>query len=184
MPVFISLLRGINVGGHKKIKMAELGAVYEALGLASVQTVLQSGNVVFTGKIEDSRSLARQIEDGIEARFGFHSDVIIRTVGQFREMIDQNPFLGRDPFDPGKMVVMFLADVPETQAIDGLVQAHNGPEDIQFAGEEVYLYYLNGIGRSKLSNVFIEKKLGVLGTGRNWNTVTRLMALAESLNPK
>ena len=159
MPVYISLLRGINVGGHKKIKMAELRALYESLGLENVQSLLQSGNVVFTSKIEDSRSLVQKIEDGIEGQFEFRCRVLIRTTNELQRVIDQNPFLGRDPFDPSKMLVMFLADVPESGALDALREAHGGPEEIQLAGEEAYIYYPNGLGRSKLSNVFIEKKL-------------------------
>ena len=179
MPVYISLLRGINVGGHKRIKMAELRALYESLGLAGAQTLLQTGNVVFKSDIDDPAQVCKLIEDGIEQQFGFHSQIILRTPDELRGVIERNPLFARSAFDPKKLLVMFLADIPALNAIDDLIEAHTGPESIDIDGREAYLYYPDGMGRSKLSNVLVEKKLGVAGTGRNWNTVTRLNELAE-----
>lgn len=184
MPVFISLLRGINVGGNKRIKMADLRALYESLGFVGTQSILQTGNVVFETKLEDRDQLAQQIENGIEQRFGFHSDIIIRTVDEFRGVADKNPFLTRSAFEPGKLLVMFLRAFPDAEAIDDLITTHTGPELIHPDGQTLYLYYPDGMGRSKLSNVLIEKKLKISGTGRNWNTVTKLSALAEGFEAR
>jgi uncharacterized protein (DUF1697 family) len=178
MPIYISMLRGINVGGNRKIRMEELRAVYKSLGMEGPQTLLQSGNVVFQSDLSDRPALARQLEEGIEQRFGFHSDILLRTLDEFRAVIRRNP-LSAEHADPGKRVVMFLSASPAQDAIDDLLKAYAGPETIHITRQEAYLYYPDGQGRSKLSNAFIERKLNVSGTARNWNTVTRLLDLAE-----
>jgi uncharacterized protein (DUF1697 family) len=176
MPVYISLLRGINVGANRKIAMDELRALYESLGMAGAQTLLQSGNVVFQSELTNRRALARQLEEGIEQRFGFRPAVLLRTSDEWRAVISRNP-LSAVHADPSKRVVMFLSDSPTQDAIDALVKGYTGPETIQVTGQEAYLYYPDGLGRSKLTNTFIERKLSVTGTARNWNTVTRLLDL-------
>ncbi len=178
MPVTIALLRGINVGGKKKIKMADLRALFADLGMAGSQTLLQSGNVVFQSEQTDHSAIVRQIEQGIEQRFGFHSTVLLRTHAQFRDSVSQHP-LAADDADPSKLVIMFLSDNPTLDAMVDLMELHIGPETIHIMGMEAYLYYPDGLGRSKLTNAFIERKLKVSGTARNWNTVTKLLALAK-----
>jgi uncharacterized protein (DUF1697 family) len=134
--------------------------------------------VVFQSDLSDRPALARQLEEGIEQRFGFHSDILLRTLDEFRAVIRRNP-LSAEHADPGKRVVMFLSASPAQDAIDDLLKAYAGPETIHITRQEAYLYYPDGQGRSKLSNAFIERKLNVSGTARNWNTVTRLLDLAE-----
>jgi uncharacterized protein (DUF1697 family) len=180
MPVYISLLRGINVGGNKKMEMGDLRALVESLGIPNVQTLLQSGNVVFQNERTDRLTLSRQLEEGIEQRFGFHSDILLRTLDELEEVIRRNP-LSLDHADPSKLVVMFLSDSPTQDAIRSLVKAYAGPETIRVTGHEAYLYYPDGQGRSKLTNTLIERKLNVTGTARNWNTVTKLLDLAKSV---
>ena len=179
MSIFVSLLRGINVGGHKKIKMADLRALYESLGLAGAQSLLQTGNVVFASDADDPAQLKQRIEAAIETQYDFHSEVIMRTADDFRELADLNPFLEQESFDPKKLLVFFLEDAPTVEAFGDLMQAHVGPETIHIDGQEAFVYYPDGMGRSKLSNVLIERKLRVVGTGRNWNTVLKIVALVE-----
>ena len=177
MPVTIALLRGINVGGNKKIAMSDLRALFETLGLTEVHTLLQSGNVVFQSAATDHPALALQFETAIEQRFGFHSDILLRTSSALRDVVDRNP-LPAEQADPSKRVVMFLSDSPKPDAIDALLEAYAGPETIRVLGSEAYLYYPDGLGRSKLTNVLIERKLKVSGTVRNWNTIMKLLERA------
>lgn len=179
MAVYISLIRGINVGGHKIIKMAALRALYESMGLAGAQTLLQSGNVVFAANQSDRPGLARQIEQAIEKEFGFHADVILRTAAEWAAVIRRNPFRKEAEVAPSKTAVAFLSGRPGIAAQERLENAHSGPEKIHFAGQELYLYYPDGLGRSKLTNVFMERHLGLSGTTRNWNTVIKLGQMTD-----
>jgi uncharacterized protein (DUF1697 family) len=181
MSVYVSLLRGINVGGNKLIKMDRLKALYETLGFASVQTLLNSGNVVFAAKEKDRGKFAGRIEDAIDTEFGFRPAVMLRDAPALARIVAKNPYPDRAKNDPSRLAVMFLATKPDEAAPKRLADAYDGPEDIRVAGEEAYLYYPNGFGRSKLTNVFLEKQLGVTGTARNWNTVAKLLALTETI---
>lgn len=179
MTVFVALLRGINVGGNKPIKMADLRALCAELGLADAQTVLQSGNLVFAAK--GGGGLAGRLEDAIEARFGFRPTVILRTAATLADAIARNPFAGRDDVDPRKLLVMFLADAPDADAAKRLAALDTGPEETRLDGHELYLHYPEGVGRSKLTNALLERAAGVPGTARNWNTLARLHDLADTL---
>jgi uncharacterized protein (DUF1697 family) len=180
MPIWISLLRGINVGGNKRIKMADLRDLYADLGLEGAQTLLQSGNVVFESDQTDPVQLGQHIEAGIQDRYGFESRIILRALDEWRQVPQRNPFMDEN-FDPSKLLIFLMERMPEPSAVDALLNAHTGVERIHADGQEVYVYYPDGMGRSKLSNVVIEKQLKVAGTGRNWNTVTKLLALAAGL---
>jgi len=179
--VAISMLRGINVGGHKSIKMEALRAMYESLGLRDVHTYVQSGNVVFRTAVRDLASLAKRIESKIEQTFGFRPAVIIRTPSELRETIRRNPFTKRSGIEPGKLVVTFLTADPSPEARVKMLSLKTDPEELRMEGREVFVYYPNGMGRSKLSPALIEKTLKMPGTGRNWNTVTKLLEMAEKL---
>ena len=181
MAVVISLLRGVNVGGHHKIKMDGLRALYESLKLRDPQTHVQSGNVVFKTNERDLAALARRIENGIERSFGFRPAVIVRTISEFRGVILRNPFAARSGIDPSRLLVTFLAGDPSAEAREEVRKIDTKPEELHIDGREVYIYYPNGMARPKLSWVAIEKKLGTSGTGRNWNSVTKLMQMAEKL---
>ncbi len=180
MPVWISLLRGINVGGNKKLPMAELKALYQSIGLANTHTLLQSGNAIFTGEMLDPVALTAQIEAAIVERFGFESRVMLRTPAEMRSVFQQHPFRDLAVFDPQKVLVTFLRDVPDPAQVERLFMAHKGSELIHVIGREAYVYYPEGVGRSKLDNVFIEKHLKTAGTARHWNTVTTLVDLLGS----
>ncbi len=181
MAVLVSMLRGINVGGHNKISMGELRALYESLGLQDPQTYVQSGNVVFRTKERNVAAVAKRIEDAIERRFGFRVDVIVRTSSELKDAIARNPFGKRRNVDPGKLLVTFLAGHPSAEARDQVLKIKTDPEELHINGREVYIYFPDGMGRSKLSWPAIGKKLGTTGTGRNWNSVTKLLEIAEKL---
>jgi uncharacterized protein (DUF1697 family) len=178
--VFVSLLRAINVGGRNLIRMADLKALHESLGLKSVRTLLQSGNVVFAGAGTPA-VLSRKIEAAIVERLGLKVAVTVRTADRLGAAIDANPFPEEARTDPGHLVLMFLTDAPDPSAAGRLQAVYSGPERFQVSGSEAYFHYPAGIGKSKLTNALIEKHLGVAGTARNWNTVTRLHDIAASL---
>ena len=176
MTTFIALIRGINVGGHKKVKMADVKILCEELGLADVRTHLQSGNVVFRTSKTDRARLAKDLEKalGVEAR------VILRTADELRKAVAANPMLAEAESAPSGFIVMFLEEKPSAKAMQALRDSHAGPEEFQLHGAELYIRYGADMGRSKLTNALIERKLGVAGTSRNWNTVTKLVELSES----
>jgi uncharacterized protein (DUF1697 family) len=179
MSVVISMLRGINVGGHHKIKMEALRTLYESMGLLDAQTYLQSGNVIFRTERRDLVLLAKRIENGIERSFGFRVDVIVRTSSDLRDVIARNPFATRSGIDPSKLLVTFLASNPAAEARDKVLRIKIHPEELRIDGCELYIYFPNGMARPKLSWAAIEKTLKTPGTGRNWNTVTKLLEIAE-----
>jgi uncharacterized protein (DUF1697 family) len=176
---YVALFRGINVGGHHSIRMDELKRLHESLGMQDVLSFIQSGNIIFrsTGP-EDTARLVTQIEDAFEKRFGFQSKVLVRTGPELTTIIAGRYFEGWDSLDPRKLVVMFMSAVPGDREQRDLLQSASGPEELKFSGAELYIYYPDGMGRSRLSNGVIEKKLKTLGTARNWNTVLQLQKLA------
>ena len=181
MTAFVSLFRGINVGGQHKVKMDELKALHEALGFKDVCSYIQSGNVVFTSDEADVARLRRHIEDGFEKKFGFHVEVFVRTSAELRDVIDKNPFQSQQSKESKWVVVLFLAACPDETAQEDLLKTYVGPEEVFINVRELYIYYTDGIGRSKLSGSFIEKKLKTLGTARNWNTILQLQELMRPL---
>ncbi len=181
MTVIISMLRGVNVGGHNKIKMDALRALYESLKLRDAQTYVQSGNVIFRTDERDLARLAKRIEDGIERKYGFRPDVILRTAAEMKDLIARNPFAKRRGIEPSKLLVSFLASDPGEEAREKVRLTKCDPEELRIERRELYIYFPNGIGRSKLSWAALEKTLKTPGTGRNWNSVTKMLEMAEKL---
>jgi uncharacterized protein (DUF1697 family) len=181
MPVVISMLRGVNLGANKRIKMEDLRALYSSLKLRDAQTYVQSGNVVFKSDEADLTVEAKRIEATVEKKFGFHSDAILRTADDMRTVIASNPFTGRSDIHPSKLLVMFLASDPGEQARDKLRAIKTEPEELWIDRRELYIHYPNGMARPSLSFAAIEKALKMSGTGRNWNSVTKLAELAGRL---
>ncbi len=176
MPTYISMLRGINVAGHNMIKMEALSKMYGALGFKNVRTYIQSGNVIFEAPSTDDEKLADKIEKKIESMFGFHVQVAIRTKEEIGSIIKKNPLAkGKDI---GWLHVTFLSDVPKDPPLAAIMKVKDKAEEIALVGKEVYLFCPNGYGRSNLNNNFLEKKLGVSATTRNWNTVNTLFEMA------
>lgn len=179
MTAFMSLFRGINVGGHHQIKMADLKTMHESIGLKNVLSYIQSGNVVFTSDDTDQAQLQQQIETSFDKKFGFHVQVFVRTAVELEAIIEKNPFQNQHSKDPKWVAVMFLATHPDDSAQEDLLKSYIGPEEIFFIGKEMYIYYPDGVGRSKLTHSFIEKKLKTFGTARNWNTILQLQKLLQ-----
>jgi uncharacterized protein (DUF1697 family) len=181
MPVVISLLRGVNLGSHNKVSMDALRALYESLKLQNPQTYVQSGNVVFKTTERDLPRLATRLENAIERAFGFRTPVILRTSSELKDVVARNPFAARRSLDPKRFLVTFLADHPPKDARDKVLALKAAPEELHLLGREIYFYYPNGLARPKLSWVSVEKMLKTPGTSRNWNTVTKLLGLADTL---
>jgi uncharacterized protein (DUF1697 family) len=181
MAVLVSMLRGVNVGGHNQIKMEALRALYEKLGLRDAQTYVVSGNVVFRTKERNLTALAQRIEDAIERDFSFRPAVVLRTTSELRGVIARNPFANRRGIDPSKFLVTFLAEDPSMEGREQVLKIKAEPEELFIDGREVYIYFPNGIARPKLSWATIAKALGTSGTARNWNSVRKLLEIAEKL---
>jgi uncharacterized protein (DUF1697 family) len=183
MTVYVSMLRAVNVGGTSRIKMDALRTVYESIGLKDVRTLLQSGNVVFRSAIADRAQLVKRIMQEIERQLELTVEVILRTSAEIASIVERGPVLSPRA-DKAKLVVMFLSGVPDAAAQAALAKWHKdrkGPEMLEMRGPEIYLYYPEGIGRSKLSNAVIESKLDIAGTARNWNTLEKLIETARAL---
>lgn len=180
MPVLISLLRGINVGGNNIIKMDALRALYVSLKLHDPQTYVQSGNVVFHTSELDAPLAARRIEDRIERDFGIRASVIVRTTVEWRDVVARNPFAGRSGIEPNKLLVMFLAAEPAPEIRDAVLALKAEGEEVRLSGREVYVYFHNGQGKSKLAGP-LDKALKKSGTARNWNSVTKLLEIAGEM---
>jgi uncharacterized protein (DUF1697 family) len=182
MRVIISFLRGVNLAGRHMIRMDDLRALYAALGLRDVQSHLQSGNVVFRTKDRNLLTLAKRIEAAIEKKYGFHCDVILRTTADLRAVIARSPFARRRGLEPSKLLVTFLADHPPKELSTQILAIQPEPEEeLRLDGRELYVYFPDGMGHSKLFRTLFGKLLKKEGTGRNWNTVTKLLEIAEAL---
>ena len=179
MSHYISLLRGINVSGQRKIRMGELRVLYESLNFNNVRTYIQSGNVIFENHKTDISELTNTIEAAIEQTFGFAVTTLIRTKKEFYNLIEGNPFLDECKGDITKLHVTFLSDTPSKSSVNEIRRFDCGSDQFFMSGKEVYLFCPNGYGRTKLSNSFLERKLGVSATTRNWKTVTTLYDLSD-----
>ena len=180
MPTYVALLRGINVGGHKRVAMSDLRALLKQLGFVDPQSLLQTGNLVFRSNARTSGSLERLLKAQAEKRLTLKTDFFVRSAKEWKATVTRNPFREAAERDPSHLVVMFLKDAPATKDVKALQAAITGPELVRAEGKQAYVVYPSGIGRSRLTNSLIERKLGTRATGRNWNTVLKLDALAES----
>jgi uncharacterized protein (DUF1697 family) len=184
MAVVVAMLRGVNLGPHHRIKMTDLCALCESLKLRDVESYVQSGNVIFRTDERDLAALTKRVEKAFERRFGFQSDTILRTASELQQVVAKNPFAKRRGIDPRKLLVTFLASVPSEEGKTLVRKMKTDPEEFCVEGREVYIYYPNGLARPKISWVAIQKLLKTSGTGRNWNSVTNLLKIAEKLEAK
>ena len=180
MTVFAALLRAVNVGGTGLIRMAELKAICEELGFRHVQTLLQSGNVVFAAK-GAATAVAEKLADSIEESHKFRPAIAIRTVPEVAGIVDRNPFPREVKSDPRFVVVAFATGAPTSGAKGRVAAVGVVRERLHLSGRELYIHYPDGQGRSIVSNAVLEKALGVPATARNWNTVTKLLHLAREM---
>ena len=174
MKRYIALLRGINVGGHKKLKMTDLKLLFEDLGFENVTTYIQSGNVVFSAK--DGENLEAKISKEIEKRFGWEVSVLVKTAHELTKILKDCPF---DKAKKAEAYFMLLATPPKTEFMEALANLSYPEEEFVITPECVYISYKNGAGKAKLNNNFFEKKLQVTATTRNFRTLAKLVELAR-----
>ena len=181
MPIVSALIRGINVGGHKKIKMADLRQLFTSLGLRQVRTVLQSGNAVFATDEADLPRLQKRLEAAIHERFGFEAGVLLRAAEDFKAALARHPFTAAQLERGNHAMIAFLSAPPDPVAVEALRENNPGREAIHAAEDALYIFYTDGAARSKLDNKRIERALNVVSTARNWNTCNRLLKLLGEL---
>ena len=178
MPTYIALLRGINVSGQKKIKMADLRTHLSELGYGNLQTYIQSGNIVFSSAEEDAAVLEGQIHEKIKEKYGFEVPVLVLQPEDFTAVLDRNP-MQEERHDRKRLYVTFLASEPVPEKKAKLSELDYSPEEYVLDGKVIYFFSPTGYGRAKMNNNFFEQKLKVKATTRNWNTVNKLLAMSQ-----
>ena len=177
---YISLLRGINVAGKKKIIMNDLKALYESLGFTDVMTYIQSGNVLFSTEV-NTEIVINYIEEAISKQYGFDVPVQVREVSHLESIIKNCPFSELDLVEEGtRVMVTFLDTLPTDENIEKLMTYVKEPERLVLLGREVYMHCPNGYGKTKLNNNFLENKLKVRATTRNWKSIIKLHGLGTT----
>lgn len=178
MPRFAVLLRGINVGANKRVAMADLRQLLSGLGFTDVRTLLQSGNAVFDGPRTNPEGLARRIEGGIREEFGLDVACMVRSREEFRAVVEANP-LGEMATDGSKLLVVFLSESPDPGRLAEHDPVGLAPDRIRLGDRVIYQWCPDGILAAPAVGGFAEKYLSVTTTGRNWNTVTKLLTLLD-----
>jgi uncharacterized protein (DUF1697 family) len=179
MTAQIALLRGINVGSHKRIAMADLRGLLADLGYSDARTLVQSGNIVLTAAIS-SDHLARELEQEIAGKLGVETPVVVRTREELAAVVKLDP-LG-DVADEHKLYqVSFLSAEPDPTAMQKIAEVDVAPEQFVHVGREIYAWHPEGIHSSRLARLLTDKRLGVTATARNWKTTTKLLEMADEL---
>jgi uncharacterized protein (DUF1697 family) len=173
---YVALLRGINLGTNNRIAMADLRELLSGLGYTDVKTLLQSGNAVFAAPGQTPEQIASAIESAIAERFGLKIPTLVRTADELRAVVEQNPMEVRDP---KRFLVLFLNEAPAKDLVDSIDPTPFLPEEMIAGEREIYVYHPEGMQNAKLV-AHLGKRLAMPTTGRNWNTVLKLLALAEN----
>jgi uncharacterized protein (DUF1697 family) len=176
----VALLRAVNLAGVNKIGMADLRDLLVGLGFPDARTLLNSGNVVFDGGSQPTAALEQMLERAAAKKLGLETSFFVRTAKEWQAIIDANPFPREAKTDPSHLLAVLLKEEVSPANVTALQKAIVGREIVRARGRCLYIVYPDGIGRSKLTNVMAEKKLGARGTARNWNTVVKLAALVSS----
>lgn len=179
MKTSIAILRGINVTGHKKMKMTELKSLFEGLGFTQVSTYIQSGNVVFNHDMVETDQLQKQIKKAIQSKFNFEVDVFIRSASELHQALKNNPYVHKYPDKLNRIFYAFLSETPHKDMINALAKIDHSPEEYFIDREIIYFYVPNGYGRAKINNNYFEKKLKVSASTKNWKTVRKLYQMAH-----
>jgi uncharacterized protein (DUF1697 family) len=174
----IVLLRGINVGGHRRVSMAALREALTSLGYRDVTTHLQSGNVLLTSDTPPEQ-LQRDLERQIVEHLSVDPQVLVRTRDELADIIRRDPF-GDVAADPKRYQVSFLSGEPSADVVRELAAGDVSPERVVVSGREIYAWHPDGVQRSQLAGLLTDRRLGVTATARNWNTVTKLLELADA----
>jgi uncharacterized protein (DUF1697 family) len=179
VPTYAAFIRGINLGRHKRIGMADLRALVEGLGHESVRTHLQSGNIVFDAPRRAAGRLEGAIERAIAAELRLDVTVMVRRSDELAAVVDASPFVRRTD-DPKKIHVAFLSEAPGAAAVRRFGAEEFAPDELEVIGREAHLLYPDGYARTKLTNAVLERRLGVRATSRNWRTVRALAELTAN----
>jgi uncharacterized protein (DUF1697 family) len=177
MPHYVALLRSVNVAGHGRVSMADLTQTFLTLGHTDVATYIQTGNVLFRSPGRSAPTLAAAIEAQLERDFGHSPAVILRTVKELARVVATSPFPKKGA-DPSRHHVTFLATAPDKEHLAAFNAPPSGHDELTIVGQEVYVHTPDGYAGTKLTGTLLERRLGVVSTTRNWNTVTKLHALA------
>jgi uncharacterized protein (DUF1697 family) len=180
MKTYIALLRGINVGGHRKLPMADLRTLLEGLKFKNSSTYIQSGNVVFQSEEIDSILLESKLEQAIEKQFGFEVSVIVIELNQYKKTATDNPFLKAKPAIE-KLYITHFKTIPTPEGIEKLGEFDVGKDQYTIENQTAYLLYDEKVSVSKLTNNLLESKLKVVGSTRNWKTTLKLIEMGESI---
>lgn len=181
MEKYISILRGINVGGQRKVPMSQLKSLYEDLGFKKVLTYIQSGNVIFRSDKNSGHSLEQIIEKKISETLNLDVPVIIRQLPEIGNILTNNPFIKIKGIDIGKLHTTFLNEIPGREVLLNIKKYDYSPDKFFIKDKDVFLYCPGGYGKTRLSNNFFEYKLQVKATTRNWKTVNKLFELASGI---
>ncbi len=173
---YVAFLRGINVSGHKIIKMATLKQMFISMAFNNVVTYIQSGNVVFDCDTTDVSLLNTNIETYLKSELGYDVRVIIRTISELQQIIANNPYHTLNDGDTRKVGVTFLAGIPPIEKTNGILKKSEIGDEICIIDRDIYILY-HSFGNSMFTNTYIEKKLGTKGTCRNWATINKLIEL-------
>lgn len=179
MFVYVALLRGINVSGQKLIKMEHLREIFESMRFRHVRTYIQSGNVLFESDELDAVLLKNKIEDMLRSALGYDVPVILRTKQELEDVVNSNPFQENDLASEGKLYVTFLSEKPTAAAVEHMMTFNSEVDEFQIVGREVYILCRQQYGKSLYSNNFMEKKLKLTATSRNWETTKKLVQLSH-----
>jgi uncharacterized protein (DUF1697 family) len=178
VPRYVALLRSVNVAGHGRLAMDELRASFEALGYTGVTTYIQTGNVLFSTASRSEPALAAAIEQRLAEDFGDSPAVLLRSVAELRRVGASSPY-AKAGADKARHHVTFLATLPSQAALDALQLPPSGRDELVVDGKEVYVHTPDGYADTKYTGTFLERRLGVVSTTRNWNTVSKLCELAD-----
>ncbi|WP_299520214.1 DUF1697 domain-containing protein [Winogradskyella sp.] len=176
MTTYIALLRGINVGGHKKVPMAELRKLLSKSDLANVKTYIQSGNVIFQSILDDSKILEEKIRNSILDYFGFEISVLVRTRNQLLKLFEDCPFSNEKKENS---YFAILSDIPDKDLVKKAYEKTYENEEYAILNDGLYFYCTNGYGNAKFSLNYFEKKLKVNATSRNYKTMVKLLTMAS-----
>jgi len=172
---YLVMPRGINVGTRHRVSMAELRTVLAEQGFSDVATVLQSGNVIVSTESDDPSAVAGAVQCLLSKEFDVNVPCVVRTANQVRAVLERNP-LQEVVSDPSRYLVNFLSEEPNPEVAGALLEEDHSPEAIAIEGAEAYVWTPGGVKAMTLSYAYLEKRLGVVATARNWNTLERIVA--------
>lgn len=182
MTTYIAILRGINVSGHRIIKMDALQQLLVSINFQNIHTYIQSGNIIFQYKKTATKQLEQKIATAITAKFTFDVPVIVREIEEFQQIVSNNPFLKDKTKDITHLHITFLSDKPNPEYFDAIKEGQYQADEFHLVDKAVYLYCPNGYGNTKLTNSFFENKLKVIATTRNLKTTHTLQNMANEIS--